>query len=179
MDKVFLVFSLLFLLLLFLSLTTVRVGLIYALRGGENRFALRFSVWRGLIKYRYNLTGITLKKIKRRPQIKIHQKYIFTLLKKTRLRRLSWHTDIGAGDPAYTGLLTGAVWALKGLLITVFCRLLAPGGAAPVLEVRPFYHQVCLYTAIECALEIKLGHLVLTGIKVLPGLVAGRKKARN
>lgn len=181
MDKVFLVFLILFLTLLLLSLTTVQVQINYAWRGREDRFTLEFSAWGGLLKYLFVLPGITVKREKRRSAIKSKtkkkskaKKYT-GLLQKARLRRFTWHSEIGAGDPFYTGMLTGAVWGLKGVLITLFYRQLPPGGTVPVVVVRPSYHQVCFNTAIDCTLEIRLGYLVT----VLPALIAGRRKTRQ
>lgn len=96
---------------------------------------------------------------------RLYGKYIFELLKKVRLRRLTWHTEIGTGDSSQTGLLTGAVWGLKGIMLTAFCRILSPGGAIPVVEVRPSFDKACFNTVLDCAFEVRLGHLFITGIK--------------
>ena len=38
-------------------------------------------------------------------------------LKKVNVTQVEWHTIIGTGDAALTGMLTGAVWAVKGSII--------------------------------------------------------------
>lgn len=97
--------------------------------------------------------------------MRLYGKYILGLLKKVRLCRLTWHTEIGASDSSQTGLLTGAVWGLKGIVLTAFCRILSPGGATPVVEVRPRFDEACFNTVLDCAFEVRLGHLFIIGIK--------------
>jgi len=173
-GKVFLVFLIfLILLLLFLSLTVVRVWVNYSRQGRNDKLALGFSAWYGLINYNFELPKVEVEKRKWRTVINIKTKFekknvvFFYLLKKVRLRRLTWHTEIGTGDPSQTGLLTGVVWGLKGLILTAFNRLLAPGSAGPVVEIWPSFDKACFNTALDCAFDVRLYHLFITGLKYL------------
>ena len=69
-------------------------------------------------------------------QIGLYRRYkpaLYYLLGRTSLRRLDWHTEIGTGEPAQTGVLTGVLWGIKGSLLSYFYALLAPGGEQPRL----------------------------------------------
>jgi len=180
-GKVFLVFLMfLILLLLFLSLTVVRVQVSYARRGKDDQFTVGFSTWRGLVHYSFELPRIKVKKEKAisppkwlgtasrffKP-LRINSAIIFYLLEKVRLRRLTWRTEIGTGDPAQTGLLAGVIWGLKGLILAACSRLLAPGGAGPVVEIRPSFDRACFNMAFNCVLDVRLGHIFITGLKYL------------
>ena len=38
-------------------------------------------------------------------------------LKKVNVTELEWHSTMGVGDAALTGMLTGALWTIKGSII--------------------------------------------------------------
>lgn len=89
------------------------------------------------------------------------------LLGKTHLRRFRWRTELGTGDAALTGILTGAVWGLKGTLLSFAYRLLHRGGARPEVAVAPSFNKTCFNMALDCVFEIRIGHLLFTGVKAL------------
>ncbi|MDD3654764.1 MAG: DUF2953 domain-containing protein [Desulfotomaculaceae bacterium] len=102
--------------------------------------------------------------------IKIWRMYrtaIDYLLDNVKLRRLTWRTELGTGDPAQTGLLTGLAWGVKGFILTVIYRLLTPGGARPEVEIAPSFQKACFKTAFDCVFEVRLGYLLITGLKAL------------
>ena len=37
--------------------------------------------------------------------------------KKVSVKRFEWHSMIGVGDAAHTGMATGALWAIKGSIV--------------------------------------------------------------
>jgi len=176
-DKVLLVFLIfLILLLLFLSLTMVRVRVSYSRQGRDDQFAFRFSAWYGMINYKFELPKIEV--VTSPPKffdlasgafqpLRVYSTVFFYLLKRVRLRRLTWRTEIGTGDPSQTGPLIGVAWGLKGVILTAFNRLFAPGGAGPVVEIRPSFDKACFNTALDCAFEVRLCHLFITGLKFL------------
>jgi len=173
-GKVCLVFLIILIPLLFLFFTTVTVQLSYSRRGRDNKFVLGFSLWHGLICYQFQLPATSGNREKRRPVIKIkiktlqtYRSALYYLLDKVRLHRFTWQTEIGAGDPAQTGLLTGAAWSVKGLLLTVACRLLSTGGVRPVVKIKPNFEKVCFNTDLSCVFDVRIGYLLVTGFKTL------------
>jgi len=206
-GKVILVFLMLSaLLLLFLLLPVARVQVSYVRRrGGDDQFAVRASAWHGLLRYTFVWPAVTPgKKVRQKDGdgpdqggkvmplsrflrtasvaaniTRLYGRHILGLLKKARLSCLTWRTEIGTGDPCQTGLLTGAVWGLKGIILTAFYRMLSPGGAAPALEVRPSFDKTCFNTALDCAFEIRLGHLFVAGVKYFIHKKKNFKKATS
>jgi hypothetical protein len=103
-------------------------------------------------------------------QIGLYRRYkpaLYYLLGRTSLRRLDWHTEIGTGEPAQTGVLTGVLWGIKGSLLSYFYALLAPGGEQPRLTIRPSFERACFNVSIDCILEFRLGYLFCTGLKAI------------
>lgn len=75
------------------------------------------------------------------------------------IERLEWRTEVGAGDAAATGLLAGALWALKGAIVGFLLRhhrFLEP----PELRVAPFYRDVRLALEIRCIFRLTLGDII-------------------
>lgn len=102
--------------------------------------------------------------------IRLAKKYgpvVFYLLRRIHLRRFSWQTEIGLGDPSHTGFLTGMAWAVKGFLLTVLYRFFSPGGVRPFFKVVPNFKNSCFNTVLDCILEVRIGYIILTGFRVL------------
>ncbi|MCL6634958.1 MAG: DUF2953 domain-containing protein [Peptococcaceae bacterium] len=89
------------------------------------------------------------------------------LLRRIRLLKFCWSTELGTGDPFSTGLAAGAAWSFKGALASFVCRFFSAGAARPEVAVRPNFFQPCFNTAIECIFEVRIGHIIITGIKAL------------
>ena|GEM_PF-807127 len=96
------------------------------------------------------------------------------LLRRVELRCFQWKTEIGAGDPSRTGLLSGMAWGLKGLALNFLYRLLSPAGCRPVLAVLPAFGKTCFNTSLDCALEVRVRHIFLAGCKLLALKLTGR-----
>lgn len=64
MSRFYLVIMLVAMLLLILSLTTVRLRLKYQRRGKDDEFALEFSLWRGIVFYRLEIPVVEMKEVK-------------------------------------------------------------------------------------------------------------------
>ncbi|HPU35192.1 MAG TPA: DUF2953 domain-containing protein [Bacillota bacterium] len=103
-------------------------------------------------------------------QIALFRRYkpaLYYLLGRTHLRRLDWHTEVGTGEPAQTGVLTGALWGIKGFLLSYFYALLAPGGVKPHLTIKPSFKRACFNVKFDCIIEFRLGYLFCTGLKAI------------
>lgn len=71
MDRVFLVFLILFSLLLFLLASTVRLFFSYSRLGCYDRFVMEFSAWQGLIYYHLEIPAVKLNPKKKWPLISV------------------------------------------------------------------------------------------------------------
>ncbi len=102
--------------------------------------------------------------------VRLAKKYspaVMYLLHRVHLHRFRWRTEIGTGDPAHTGFLTGAAWGVKGFLLNNACRLLSPDGARPLVAVSPNFERVGFSTALDCIFEVRFGYIILTGLRAL------------
>ena len=86
------------------------------------------------------------------------------LLRKTRLRYLSWKTEFGLKDPLRTGILTGAIWTMKNLVLRFFLRLIQTNNVRPKLQVCPQFNKSVLNSDIYCIFDIRIGHIIITSI---------------
>ncbi|HBC94074.1 MAG TPA: hypothetical protein DCZ10_14540 [Pelotomaculum sp.] len=87
------------------------------------------------------------------------------LLGKVYLRRLQWSTEFGTGEPHVTGFLAGLAGGVKGLLLAKLYRVIRSGAARPAVVIAPRFEKPCFTTRIDCEFDIKVGHILLTGLK--------------
>jgi hypothetical protein len=79
--------------------------------------------------------------------------YILTVI---RIHKLNWSTAGGSGDAFLTGIMTGAIWSIKGMIIGYIsekgrqvCR--------PHIEVLPAFQSKEFTTTIECIISLPFG----------------------
>lgn len=92
-------------------------------------------------------------------------KIIQHFLKKVKVTQFEWKTMIGTGDAASTGMISGAVWAVKGSIIGIishYCQL----HAKPELMVQPHFQFAVSQTMFTCMLQFRIGHAMIAGIKL-------------
>ncbi|MEH7390390.1 DUF2953 domain-containing protein [Bacillus sp. JJ1474] len=100
-------------------------------------------------------------------------KIIRKFLRKVTIQKMEWHTAFGIGDAAYTGMLTGAFWGIKGGIIGIvshFMRL----KTIPSLSITPQFQFALSKTSISCIIYFRIGHAMLAGIKLLKYWKGGR-----
>lgn len=108
-----------------------------------------------------------------------HRKYgrytfvLAYLFRRTKIRRFRWHSEIGTGNAYQTGLATGMAWTLKSTLVQGLFAYTVPL-AKPELVVFPNYQQHRLYTLLDCLIEIRLGHLLMAGLKAVKGKLGAK-----
>ncbi|WP_308128826.1 DUF2953 domain-containing protein [Bacillus sp. sid0103] len=86
-------------------------------------------------------------------------------LRKVSIKSLEWDTLIGVGDAAHTGMITGAIWALKGSLIGLvshYLKLLV----MPKITVTPHFQAAVMQTRLTCIIQFRIGHAILAGLKL-------------
>ena len=153
MKWILIVCILLFLLIVSIFLTKLKVSIHYFHFQDDDSLKIEFKAWLGLIKYKLNVPLIkvddnsptivikgevqsgTKEETKKKNTMQYSGEDVLnslrdmkTILKhivsfhriirhfctKVNVTQLEWHTIIGVGDAAFTGMLTGAVWAVKG-----------------------------------------------------------------
>lgn len=95
------------------------------------------------------------------------------LTARVRLRRLNWRTELGFDDAAQTGQAVGAAWALKGMLLSAVYMTLSPGQVSPRVQVQPDFNRAKLYLDLDCVIELRPVHLLISGMITATRYVSG------
>jgi hypothetical protein len=93
-------------------------------------------------------------------------KIIRDFLKKVTIRQIEWHTMVGVGDAAATGVITGAFWAVKGGVIGVLSHYMKLIDM-PVMSITPSFQHAVSITSFKCMIQVRVGHAILAGIKLV------------
>lgn len=93
-------------------------------------------------------------------------KIIRNFLSKITLRKIEWHTMVGVGDAAATGVITGAFWAVKGGVIGLLSHYMKLKDM-PVMSITPSFQHAVSITSFKCMIQVRVGHAILAGIKLV------------
>lgn len=99
-------------------------------------------------------------------------------LKKIAVKKLEWHTVIGIGDAASTGMIAGAIWTVKGGLVGLISHFLKLQ-AVPNITITPQFQHAVSQIAFSCMIQFRIGHAMLAGIKILKYWKGGKPRFRN
>ncbi|MBS3939096.1 MAG: DUF2953 domain-containing protein [Peptococcaceae bacterium] len=81
-------------------------------------------------------------------------------LERTLLRAFTWQTTIGSGDAAWTALLAGGIWCLKGTLLGMLQSRQKIAGKDMVLAVFPSFKERKFQTFLQCILSVRVVHII-------------------
>lgn len=104
--------------------------------------------------------------------VKLHA-IVRHFLTKVKVKKLEWHSVIGLGDAAYTGMCTGAIWAIKGSIVGIishYMKLIE----MPRMTVTPYFQQSVTQTRFRCMFQFRIGQAMLAGIKLIKFWKGGR-----
>lgn len=97
--------------------------------------------------------------------VQLHE-IVQSFLKKISIKKFEWHTLFGAGDAAHTGMLIGAIWALKGSILGIISKYLRLR-EYPDFTVTPHFQFTIVQSRISCIFQFRIGHAILAGIKLI------------
>ncbi|WP_338472085.1 DUF2953 domain-containing protein [Niallia sp. XMNu-256] len=103
---------------------------------------------------------------------------IRNFLKKVSVKQLQWHTVIGVGEASLTGMLTGAIWTVKGGIIGIISNYFKLK-VNPTLLVQPHFQMPVSQTSFQCMLQFRIGHAMFAGIKLIKFWKGGRPQFRS
>jgi len=83
-----------------------------------------------------------------------------------RVRRFAWHTLLGTGDPASTGVTCGLLWSVKGFLAG---RIAPRRGTSLRISVKPDFFRPVFGTSLNLTASLALRHLLVAGFYLLRG----------
>ncbi|WML47292.1 DUF2953 domain-containing protein [Neobacillus sp. PS3-34] len=108
---------------------------------------------------------------------KLH-KIVKAFLGKVSIKQFEWRTIFGIGDAAYTGMLTGAFWAIKGSIVGLISHYMKMK-QMPQLAVIPHFQQTVSQTQLKCIFQFRIGHAILAGMKLIKFWRGGRPRFRT
>lgn len=108
------------------------------------------------------------------PLIKDLKADLERLLAHTRINNFQWRIAIGTKDAAATGLITGITWSLMGGVMTLLAPKFGIWKKKPELQVDPDFRKEGFSTSLNCIFKIRLGYIMVTGIKILKKMVKRR-----
>ncbi|WP_244440893.1 DUF2953 domain-containing protein [Neobacillus jeddahensis] len=97
---------------------------------------------------------------------------------KISVKKLEWHSLMGVGDAAHTGMLAGALWAVKGGIVgwlSHYFRL----KEMPHLSVTPHFQATVIQTRITCMFQFRIGHAILAGLKLIKFWKGGKPRPKS
>lgn len=80
-------------------------------------------------------------------------------LRKVKVKQFLWRSHIGTGDAANTGIITGFVWQVKGLILGILSNY-TNVIAFPKLEVIPVYDGIVTTSELECMVSFRIGQML-------------------
>ncbi|MBD7935556.1 MULTISPECIES: DUF2953 domain-containing protein [Cytobacillus] len=87
-------------------------------------------------------------------------------MSKVIVRQLRWHTVIGVGNAALTGVLTGGFWSVKGSIIGVLSHYMKLK-TRPDIAISPQFQFAVAQTSFICMIQFRIGHAMLAGFKLI------------
>lgn len=96
-------------------------------------------------------------------------------LKTIRVERFEWVSEIGTGDAAETGVLTGICWGVKTSILGLIRSFFTLNTMPRVLIHPDFQHQT-FETEVVCMMKMRIGQAILAGLRILLNL---RKRRDN
>ncbi|WP_160724000.1 DUF2953 domain-containing protein [Bacillus sp. USDA818B3_A] len=99
-------------------------------------------------------------------------------LQKITIKNFEWHTLIGVGDAAHTGMMTGALWSIKGGVIGVLSHYMRLK-KTPQLSVTPHFQASVIHTKLTCMFQFRIGHAILAGLKLIKFWKGGKPRQNS
>lgn len=99
-------------------------------------------------------------------------------LRKVSVQKIEWHTNVGIGDAAYTGMLIGALWTVKGGIIGIISNFMKLK-KMPIISITPNFQRAISQTHITCMIQFRIGNAMLAGIKLVKFWKGGRPNFKS
>lgn len=80
--------------------------------------------------------------------------------------KLYWETNYGTTDPAYTAVLNGFIWTVKGIIIMI-CDELLSFKRDVELFVNPDFYNLKLSTNFTGIFTTRLGNIIITIVNII------------
>ncbi|MCX7709591.1 MAG: DUF2953 domain-containing protein [Clostridia bacterium] len=178
------IFILLFLIVMIL-IGLSRLDLIYEynLDGGKDHVVITVSAFRGILKYRKDISKDNKEKEKK-TELRdkyIHFKQLYKLFdltkkylqKKIMIKDLKIEVEIGTGDACYTGITVGLVWSAVGTAVTIISNVFDTKKI--YCNVTPNFSKKSLKLDLDCIFSMRIVNIIVVGLKMLVFYLKNRK----
>ncbi len=105
-------------------------------------------------------------------------KIVRRFLKKVKVKKFEWHSQVGIGDAAQTGILTGLAWSIKSGVVGLISSYMYLS-TTPILTIDPAFNIYCSKTKLECMIQFRIGQAMLAGIQFIKYWRGGRPKLKS
>jgi len=82
-------------------------------------------------------------------------------------KKIKWSIELGFNNAAYTAIAVGTLLSLKNSIYQNIKQNVRLKDPTPSLLVKPHFGDTYLNTDLACIFQIKLGHIIITGLKVM------------
>ncbi|MCA1032349.1 DUF2953 domain-containing protein [Bacillus timonensis] len=94
------------------------------------------------------------------------------------ITKFEWHSILGIGDAASTGILTGLGWSIKGgILGIVGSHMILKTN--PDITITPSFQQPFSQTNFVCMIHFRIGNAMLAGIRLVRFWRGGTPKFKS
>ncbi|PLR68417.1 DUF2953 domain-containing protein [Bacillus sp. UMB0893] len=100
-------------------------------------------------------------------------KIVRKFLSHVQISKFKWHSQLGTGDAATTGMIIGPGWTLKGSVVGIISSYMKLK-SRPNLSIEPNFYQKSSKTNLSCMLHFRIGHAIVAGIRLLKYWRGGR-----
>lgn len=94
-----------------------------------------------------------------------------TALHYTTVENIHWTTAVGLQDAMHTGIGTGSIWAIKGIIISFIS--INSRMERLHLEVDPDYNRQIFSSTLNCIIRIRIVHIIFIAVYLIYLIVRG------
>ncbi|MBB6177165.1 hypothetical protein HNQ82_001998 [Anoxybacillus tengchongensis] len=95
-------------------------------------------------------------------------------LQKVSVLQFHWHTQVGVGDAAKTGMIVGLGWSIKYYIVAMVSKYMNVC-SHPSISIVPFFQGAVSRTSFTCMIRFRIGYAILAGLKVVKHLKKGTR----
>lgn len=96
------------------------------------------------------------------------------IFERIRFHKITWNTEAGTGKADTTGMITGGIWGIKGMVMGVLASN-STFTSEPSISVTPFFNQQRISSVFDCMISIRFGQAIYAFLKMIRKLSAKRE----
>lgn len=180
MKLYFTLFSLFFILFIFIILVPVRINIKYLRENNKDNIRIKLILFWGLVKFYLPSPKQYERSQENKEKFHISIKALKDLLLLLRVMRntvicdkLYWTTAFGLPDAAQTGVLSGVIWGIKGNILAVIKWFFIFEDLKPEIEVLPDFKNAHLFVEIKSSFKFYPYKLLKAGLQIVYQKVRG------